>query len=53
MKLSYIFQEYPVDKHILANTFKAIVGALLQSSGQQRAAHFIRDFLITQLQGEF
>lgn len=44
--------EYPVDKYTLANTFKAVVGALLQSSGDQRAAHFIRDFVITQLQGQ-
>ncbi|KAJ8711269.1 hypothetical protein PYW07_008511 [Mythimna separata] len=44
--------EYPVDNFILANTFKAIVGALLDSSGEERAAHFVRDFVITQLQGQ-
>ncbi|KAL4712355.1 hypothetical protein ACJJTC_001516 [Scirpophaga incertulas] len=44
--------EYPVDNYILANTFKAIVGALLQSSGKERTAHFVRDFVITQLQGQ-
>lgn len=46
-----IFQEYPVDKFILANAFKAIVGALLQSSGEEKAAHFVRDFVVTQIQG--
>ncbi|KAJ0173098.1 hypothetical protein K1T71_011274 [Dendrolimus kikuchii] len=44
--------EYPVDNYILANTFKAIVGALLRCSGQESAAHFVRDFVITQLQGQ-
>ncbi|XP_063833088.1 large ribosomal subunit protein mL44 [Ostrinia nubilalis] len=44
--------EYPVDNLILANAFKAIVGALLQSSGEVSAAHFVRDFVITQLQGK-
>ncbi|XP_013145888.1 PREDICTED: 39S ribosomal protein L44, mitochondrial [Papilio polytes] len=44
--------EYPVDNFTLANTFKAIVGALLRSSGEERAAHFVRDFVITQLQGK-
>lgn len=48
-----MFQEYPVDNYTLANTFKAIVGALLRSSGEERAAHFVRDFVITQLQGDF
>ncbi|XP_063368541.1 large ribosomal subunit protein mL44 [Cydia amplana] len=44
--------EYPVDKHTLATAFKAIVGALLQSCGEEKAAHFVRDFVITQLQGQ-
>ncbi|XP_068623361.1 large ribosomal subunit protein mL44-like [Battus philenor] len=44
--------EYPVDNFILANTFKAVVGALLKSSGEERAAYFVRDFVITQLQGK-
>ncbi|CAH0758692.1 unnamed protein product [Diatraea saccharalis] len=44
--------EYPVDNFILANTFKAIVGTLLQSSGEERTAHFVRDFVISQLQGK-
>ncbi|VVC88790.1 39S ribosomal protein L44, mitochondrial isoform X3 [Leptidea sinapis] len=44
--------EYPVDNYKLANTFKAIVGALYRSSGEERTAHFVRDFVITQLQGQ-
>ncbi|XP_053617556.1 large ribosomal subunit protein mL44 isoform X2 [Plodia interpunctella] len=44
--------EYPVDNYILSNAFKAIVGALLKSSGEERVAHFVRDFVITQLQGQ-
>ncbi|XP_045453857.1 39S ribosomal protein L44, mitochondrial [Melitaea cinxia] len=44
--------EYPVDQQTLAKTFKAIVGALLQSSGEEQTAHFVRDFVITQLQGQ-
>ncbi|CAG9559143.1 unnamed protein product [Danaus chrysippus] len=44
--------EYPVDNSILAQTFEALVGALLQSCGEERAAHFVRDFVITQLQGQ-
>ncbi|CAH0696757.1 unnamed protein product [Spodoptera exigua] len=44
--------EYPVDNYILATNFKAVVGALLESSGEERAAHFVRDFVITQLNGQ-
>nr|XP_026489072.1 39S ribosomal protein L44, mitochondrial [Vanessa tameamea] len=44
--------EYPVERQILANTFKALVGALLQSSGDEQTGHFVRDFVITQLQGQ-
>nr|KAF6337089.1 mitochondrial ribosomal protein L44 [Myotis myotis] len=33
-------------------TFFAVIGALLQSSGPERTALFIRDFLITQLTGK-
>lgn len=41
-----------MEPYILVNTLKAIVGALLQSSGELRAAHFVRDFVVTQLQGQ-
>ncbi|XP_045503762.1 39S ribosomal protein L44, mitochondrial [Colias croceus] len=44
--------EYPVNNYTLANTFKAIVGALYESSGEEKTAHFVRDFVITQLQGQ-
>lgn len=50
--VKYVFQEYPVDNYILATNFKAVVGALLESSGEERAAHFVRDFVITQLNGK-
>ncbi|KAI5642588.1 hypothetical protein NE865_05355 [Phthorimaea operculella] len=44
--------EYPVESQVLAQALKAIVGALLRSSGDERAAHFVRDFVITQLNGQ-
>ncbi|XP_069473959.1 large ribosomal subunit protein mL44-like isoform X2 [Ambystoma mexicanum] len=44
--------ECPVPQSILQQTFSAVVGALLQSSGQQKAEIFIRDFLIAQLIGK-
>ena len=54
LQSEYIYlqlQEYPVDEFTLANTFKAVVGALLKSSGEEKAAHFVRDFVITLLNG--
>lgn len=36
-------------EEILSNTFKAIVSALIQSSGAERAGNFVRDFVITML----
>ncbi|XP_077011387.1 large ribosomal subunit protein mL44 [Tamandua tetradactyla] len=44
--------EFPVPPAVLQQTFFAVIGALLQSSGPQRTAVFIRDFLITQLTGK-
>ncbi|NP_001079771.1 mitochondrial ribosomal protein L44 S homeolog [Xenopus laevis] len=44
--------ECPLDPLTIHRTFFAITGALLQSSGTQRAGLFIRDFLITQLIGK-
>ncbi|XP_004457432.1 large ribosomal subunit protein mL44 [Dasypus novemcinctus] len=44
--------EFPVPQTVLQQTFFAVIGALLQSSGPQRTAVFIRDFLITQLTGK-
>lgn len=41
--------EFPVGKRILANTLKAVIGALCQSSGEAQAFEFIRDFILTQL----
>ncbi|KAL1770795.1 39S ribosomal protein L44, mitochondrial [Sigmodon hispidus] len=44
--------EFPVPLPVLRRTFFAVIGALLQSSGSERAALFIRDFLITQMTGK-
>ncbi|XP_054977624.1 39S ribosomal protein L44, mitochondrial [Sorex araneus] len=44
--------EFPVPPAVLQTTFFAVVGALLQSSGPERAALFVRDFLVTQLTGK-
>ncbi|XP_029789559.1 39S ribosomal protein L44, mitochondrial [Suricata suricatta] len=44
--------EFPVPPPVLQRTFFAVIGALLQSSGPERAALFIRDFLITQMTGK-
>ncbi|XP_012781286.2 large ribosomal subunit protein mL44 [Ochotona princeps] len=43
---------FPVPAAVLQRTFFAVLGALLQSSGPQRTAVFIRDFLITQMTGK-
>ncbi|XP_008688628.1 39S ribosomal protein L44, mitochondrial [Ursus maritimus] len=44
--------EFPVLPPVLQRTFFAVIGALLQSSGPERTALFIRDFLITQMTGK-
>ncbi|XP_045415060.1 39S ribosomal protein L44, mitochondrial [Lemur catta] len=44
--------EFPVPLPVLQRTFFAVIGALLQSSGPERTALFIRDFLITQMTGK-
>ncbi|XP_015228203.1 PREDICTED: 39S ribosomal protein L44, mitochondrial [Cyprinodon variegatus] len=44
--------EYPVADDVLGSTFMAVVGALEESSGAERAAFFLRDFLLTQLIGK-
>lgn len=41
--------EFPVEDKILAESLKAVIGALFESSGEARAFEFIRDFLVTQL----
>lgn len=43
--------EFPVSESTLAATFKAIVAALFRSSGPERTANFVKDFVITQLNG--
>ncbi|KAJ3591091.1 hypothetical protein NHX12_009038 [Muraenolepis orangiensis] len=44
--------EYPVPDDVLNATFMAVIGALLESSGAERAAFFLRDFVTTQLIGK-
>ncbi|XP_048838371.1 39S ribosomal protein L44, mitochondrial [Brienomyrus brachyistius] len=44
--------QFPVPENILHDTFFAVVGALQESSGPERAAFFLRDFLTTQLIGK-
>ncbi|KAJ1089826.1 hypothetical protein NDU88_002970 [Pleurodeles waltl] len=44
--------EFPVPQNVLQQTFFAVIGVLLQSSGPQKTGIFIRDFLITQLIGK-
>lgn len=44
--------EFPVPDGVLHSTFLAVVGALLESSGAERAGLFLRDFLVTQLIGK-
>ncbi|XP_004762968.2 large ribosomal subunit protein mL44 [Mustela lutreola] len=44
--------EFPVPPPVLQKTFFAVIGALLQSSGPERTALFIRDFLIPQMTGK-
>ncbi|KAM4836617.1 large ribosomal subunit protein mL44 [Thomomys bottae] len=44
--------DFPVPPLVLQRTFFAVIGALLQSSGPERTALFIRDFLITQMTGK-
>ncbi|XP_072330086.1 large ribosomal subunit protein mL44-like [Scyliorhinus torazame] len=44
--------EFPVPEEVLQKTLFAVVGALLESSGTERASIFIQDFLITQLIGK-
>ncbi|XP_038605723.1 39S ribosomal protein L44, mitochondrial [Tachyglossus aculeatus] len=44
--------EFPVPQAVLRQTFFAVLGALLRSSGPQKTAVFIRDFLIPQMTGK-
>lgn len=41
--------DFPVKQNVSAATFKAVVGALYESSGEARACEFIRDVLLVQL----
>ncbi|KAK6296818.1 39S ribosomal protein L44, mitochondrial-like [Coregonus clupeaformis] len=44
--------QFPVPDEVLHSTFLAVIGALQESSGAERAGLFLRDFLVTQLVGK-
>ncbi|KAG7226075.1 hypothetical protein INR49_018685 [Caranx melampygus] len=44
--------EFPIPDDVLHSTFMAVIGALQESSGVERAGFFLRDFLLTQLIGK-
>lgn len=44
--------DFPVEEVTLATTLKSVVGALAESSGENRAREFVRDFVLTQLAGK-
>lgn len=41
--------DFPVENSTLATTLKAVVAALFESSGEQKAIEFVRDFICTRL----
>ncbi|XP_073841292.1 mitochondrial ribosomal protein L44 [Musca autumnalis] len=49
MKELLLDAEYPPSEQSMAKSLKAVVGALEQSSGVERAFLFVRDFICTQL----
>lgn len=44
--------EFPVPDEVLYSTFMAVIGALQESSGAERAGFFLRDFLVTEMIGK-
>ncbi|XP_072317653.1 large ribosomal subunit protein mL44 [Eucyclogobius newberryi] len=44
--------EFPVPDEVLYSTFMAVMGALQESSGEERTGFFLRDFLVTQMIGK-
>lgn len=44
--------EFPIPDDVLHSTFMAVIAALQESSGAERAGFFLRDFLVTQLIGK-
>jgi len=49
IRILFYIQDFPVEKSTLANVLKSIIAALVESSGNDRAARFVRDFIITQI----
>jgi dsRNA-specific ribonuclease len=50
--VAYFVQAYPPSDEILSRTFEAVVGALEQSSGRERAEKFVVDFVGSHLCGK-
>ncbi|KAJ8933762.1 hypothetical protein NQ314_013795 [Rhamnusium bicolor] len=46
------FQEFPVSKETLSNTFKAVVAVLKRSKDLNRAQIFVKDFVLSQMNGK-
>ncbi|KAK7883346.1 hypothetical protein WMY93_029520 [Mugilogobius chulae] len=44
--------EFPVPERVLYSTFMAVIGALQESSGKERAVFFLRDVLVAQMIGK-
>ncbi|CAL9684772.1 unnamed protein product [Knipowitschia caucasica] len=44
--------DFPIPEEVLYSTFMAVIGALQESSGAERAGFFLRDFLVTQMIGK-
>ncbi|KAM4627128.1 large ribosomal subunit protein mL44 [Polymixia lowei] len=44
--------EFPIPDDVLHSTFLAVIGALQESSGAERAGFFLRDFVVTELIGK-
>ncbi|KAJ7995178.1 hypothetical protein DPEC_G00241860 [Dallia pectoralis] len=44
--------KFPVPDNVLHSTFLAVIGALHESSGPEKAGLFLRDFLVTQMIGK-
>ena len=45
-------QDFPTEKQTRVSTFYALVGAIGESSGKERGALFVRDFIIASLSGQ-
>ncbi|XP_014676405.1 PREDICTED: 39S ribosomal protein L44, mitochondrial-like [Priapulus caudatus] len=49
MKDLILSEDFPVRTHTVGQTFRAVVGALANDQGEERAQLFVQDFVLTQL----